>query len=264
VTMRAQTASGADCSGQVAFDSGRTYDYTISKANSEPVVFHWVDIASSSAAGGVIISFQGDTGTSAALVEAISCTEIPRGILDAAASTVGVHETSCSRGKPIFDNGNSDSKYSIQGVFAQMQLAKDNARRKKLFDWASDGGQGTTITDTSFTGSSNIFHMDPSLQTRHMEDGTTVRSVTVAVYAECNGGDETGELRATMTSGDSVDISLSGASGAWFTGTIDVETDDFSETDLIRGATRDECVFEARKTGTTTDVVIYSISVGEA
>lgn len=256
---------GTGAWGYVDFDSGAQLDFVLDDANVTRTL-SFVDIASSPATGEETLGIIVASGSGSVVVDSVLCTELPRAVLSSTANTRGMLTSSLQNGELIYDPADTLSKLSAGGLWAQVQDAKDECRRKKLFDWCTDDATGLTITDTTFTGTSNILAIDPPVQTRHMENGTTVREIAVAVYSACTGGPQTADFKVSAASGDSVTFTINGAAQWHTNGVFDVETDDFTQPSTIRGGTssRDTLTFEARVTGGTTNVKIYAICVAEA
>lgn len=253
--LRASTAS-VGARGTVTLSPGGTeYDFTLRDQTSTNFV--WTHVPSSVATGEASIQIAVATNSPSAIrVRTIALYELPRHTLPSTSGTAGVHVDSCKSAQAIYRNTSPTDKYSIQAVYEQIRDAKDNCRRQAMFNWFNP--TGIVTASGTFT---NIFRIDPAIQTRQLTNGNTVGSVTCAAYIVVS--TSTADIRFTAASGDSETISVSNTTAAWTTRALDVETDDFTQTGLVRGGTRDTITVEIRKTGAPGNVTVYGISIGE-
>ncbi len=258
VQFVASSSSGAH--GTVTLSPGSdVFEWSVGTTKPETVFF--THDPSSIADGGISIAVHVDTLSAGSVsVRTISVCELPRAFLPTTSASVGVHETSCIADQPIYANTDVDDKFSAQAVWEQVRDASTLCRRQKMFDWFNPAG--VTATVTTFSGTSNIFHIDPAIQNRLL--GTlTARNTSWSVYALVTGGGAVGEVRVTMASGATSTITVTNTTAAWATpATFAIDTDELSETGWIRDGVRDTATFEARKTAGTS-ITVYGISVGE-
>jgi len=242
---------------------GTTFDFTLEGNRARN--FGWTHVPSSVAAGEVSIQISVNAASPhSVMMMTVGVYELPRYALPSTGGTAGVLADSCGAGQVIYQNTTTADKYSVQGVYEQIRDAKDNCRRQALFNWYSPAGY-TTASLTYV----NLFRIPPAVQTRHLTNGETVRAVTVAINGLVTGGtpgDTGGELLVTAATGDTLTFTYDGAtsSATWATGSIDVETDDFSQSNLIRGGTRDTLTFQLRRTNSSSSFTVYGVSVGES
>jgi hypothetical protein len=153
-----------------------------------------------------------------------------------------------------------DDQQSIAGLERAVEdMRASYFRRGTLFNWVSGYADGLQASNTSYEDLTP--EQDPSIQVRLMYSGETVRRVKFAACAAVSSG--TGNIRATMTSGDTVTLNIVANTPVWLTGDIDIETDDPSRwaTDGgIRGGTRDNLRIEYKAASGQT-MNIYAISV---
>lgn len=201
-----------------------------------------------------------NTGVRFRVLSATLC-ELPAYTLPGA-SFAGVDPASCGKGRPIYHAGQADQ--SVAGLAYSVSLAATGtyaARRNLLFNWYTD--TGVTVTATSFPATSNIFKLKPAAQIRHLSSSSTSRNAKWSIYAKVTGAGATGEVKLNVTGGATSTITISNTTGAWSSEkTIAIETDDFTQAGAIRGGTRCELEFLARKTAGTS-ITVYGISVGE-
>lgn len=257
VEIEAQSASGAR--GTVTLAPGAdAFDWAVADDRAKTFLFPHDPSAIAPGEASVQIS-NSTTSPGAVRLRTVGVYELPRAYFGTATATVGVHETSCVGGQPIFENTTIDDKFSAQAVFEQTRDASTSATRSTLFSWFNP--TGLTTAATAFTGTSNIFHVDPAMQCRLLAAGATTRVVQWAVYANVTGGGAVGEVRVTVGGGTSTITVVTTVAG-WHTGLVSVETDSPSESAFIRGGTRDEATFEMRKTAGTS-ITVHGIDVGE-
>ncbi len=237
---------------------GDAFDWAV--PNTKPHTLMFVHEPSSTTAGEVSVQVSVDSAAAGAVtLQTVTVAELPRWEHDDATTTAGTHETSCVGAQPIYENTDTDDKFSVQSVFEQVREQGDNHTRCSLFSWYN--AAGLTTTATAFSGTSNIFRIDPAVQTRLLTASVTTRTVAWAVYAVAAGA-SSGEVKVTMTNGSTSTITVANTTIAWTTGTVSVETDSMTETALIRGGTRDTAVFEFRDV-TGTGITLYGIRMGE-
>ena len=153
-----------------------------------------------------------------------------------------------------------DDRESIAGLErVSDELRELYFRRGTLFNWCNGYDSGRFVTNTSYA---DFFtSIDPSLQTRHMYNGQTTRSVIVALCADVSGG--TGNVRFTMDSGDVLTLNVTATTPTWIQGELAVSTDDpsrFATDGGLRGGVRDNCRIEYRA-GSGQDLSMYAISI---
>jgi hypothetical protein len=253
-------ASAGGANGTVTLTPGSdVFEWSVASTKPETVFF--THDPSSIADGGISIAVHVDTNSAGSVtVQTIGVYELPRAFLPTTASSVGVHETSCIADQPIHENTSTADKFSIQAVWEQVRDASTLCRRQKMFDWFNPGG--VTATVSTFSGTSNVFHVDPAIQNRLL--GTlTARDASFTTYALVTGGGAIGEVRVTMASGATATITVTNTTAAWATPTtFAIDTDELSETGWVRDGVRDTATFEIRKTAGTS-ITVYGISVGE-
>lgn len=166
-------------------------------------------------------------------------------------------------GSMIYDGyANRESIAGLERVTKELQTGY--FRRGGLFNWSSGYSSGVNTASTSYQS----LHSDgikPAIQTRLMYNGETVRSVRCAIFVI-----GFGNVRVTMTSGDSVTFTVAEAygegAGVWIVDDLDVETDDPSRWDTdggIRGGTRDEITIEY-KADSGEQVFLLGVSIWDA
>jgi len=155
-----------------------------------------------------------------------------------------------------------DDRESIAGLERAVEdLRTLYFRRGTLFNWTSgyeDGMNGAAATNTSYEDLTPL--LDPAIQTRIMY-GELTRPVKVAVCADVSGG--TGNIRVTMTSGDTHTFNITATTPTWIVADLDVETDDpelWESDGGTRGGLRDDVRFEYRA-GSGQNLSIYAISI---
>lgn len=188
--------------------------------------------------------------------------EVPKLLLD----DEGAKDDTIGALKPIYDNTSGDANASVAGVGQTMEFARTISRRGGMFAW-SDGGVGA-VTRTAGTFA-DLFPIYPALQTRNTtEDAAAVRAVKVHVYAKVSGG-ASGEVKFTMDSGDTLTLTVTSATGAWVSGTVDVSVDVATATN---GGTyrsggvdgdRDECQVEYRISAGAGTLTVYAVCIND-
>ncbi len=211
-----------------------------------------------------------DSTSTAVDLVGLSATELPMYNV----ATIGTAQTeivepaTCQNDRPIYDPNSVTVRKSASGMaivcsdLASTTGLIHDSRRCMLFSWANPD-PGVEFTTTSFV---SLFAEDPSALARHLFDTVVVGAMRVAVYAAASGGDETGEVRVTAANGDTVTMSISGATEDWYTDPIDIDTEELANNATsggLRGGTRDTITIEGRVTGTTTTLTVYSVFIME-
>lgn len=261
--LRSSSANGAEGTVQVGVSGlQETFDFELPDDKSR--IFHFVHVPPVSPEGEAIARVLPSADSAGNVtIETVSIHELPRVVLYSNASRAGVHETSCKRGTPIYENTGTSIKYSAQAVWAQMHAAPTYNRRSCVFGWFHP--DGITSTSTAETGTGNIIVMSPAFQSRLLTNAaSTVRELNWNIYAKVTGASAVGIVKISMTNSETDNFVVTSTTAQWHTArTINVTTDDMTEADLIRGGTRDEALFECWKTAGTS-VTVYGISVGES
>lgn len=240
---------------------GDAYDFTL--PSDTPKRFWFVQDPSSISEGEATITVAVDADSpSSVYINTVVISMLRRGFLSIASGSTGTYVSSCDKGQPIYEDTDFTDKFSAQSVWETVLDAKTGSRRQSIFHWSDPAG--VTVTTTAFPGTSNIFAIDPAIQTRNMADGGgTTRNVKWNVYAKMNAAGSA-EVRVTMTTGATSTITVTSTTATWHTAaSFAIETDDLSASDTIRGASRDVARFEARRVSGTS-VEVYAISVGES
>jgi len=268
VATSAAPAFGTITADDTADVTDWSLDGNLTMGTGDPVAprlfrLHQIGSASSTPAETVIGIDNDSNSTASVIVQNIACYEVPRVEAD---STYGVDLPTVKANTPIYESGTAGDDASIQGVAKVARAAKTVARKNKIFDWSLEGGHtGVTSTGTWVTVHTGLL---PTGMCRLLETGVTVRACGWNCRAKVTGGDQTGEVRITMGTGDTDTITVTSTGFAWQTeGSIDIETEDPTRWDTdggIRGGTRDTITIEIRVTGTTTSIELRSVSVGEA
>lgn len=218
----------------------------------------WVNLqeeipSPSSTAGEVTLRILNDSVSSGNIVlSAVTCYEVPRTIFDP--TGVAPSPSTNASGTAVFAEGTSTA--SINAVMNASQTARSEARRSSYFTWHNT--DGVVITDSSFT---DILPWPAYINARHLYLNENQRAVHWAVYAKSTGGDGQVEAVGSTTS----TATVTSSTGAWYTGSSDVATEDMSRIDLDGGlrSGRATLTFKAKKT-TGTSVTIYAICCGES
>jgi hypothetical protein len=172
----------------------------------------------------------------------------------------GVEIDSCAKGAPIYEadesSASDEEQRSTSGVARTAAVlcgfGQEVLRRSKIFEWGLDEG----VLNSSGVYA-DIHRTPPVCQTRQLR-GETSRPMHWAVRASSTA--VPAQVRVTSSVDASSDI-ISIASGlpAWYTGTIDVATDDVNEDGWVRDAGH-LLTFEHASVG---DIRTYRICVGE-
>jgi hypothetical protein len=166
--------------------------------------------------------------------------------------------------QPIYSQEIVDSHESITALPNVMETVKQSyARRGALFSWWSPFDD--ELNQTTSTSYVEVFPVRPSVQTRLISKGQTRGDIKVNVAAYVTGG--TGNVRVSMTSGDSLTFDVTSTSAAWVgeqTMTANCDDPDRWETDGgIRGGTRDDVIFEFQAPAGET-ITIKGLMITEA
>jgi hypothetical protein len=177
------------------------------------------------------------------VIHGIHVSELPETRLDG----YGVALSTLDPRQPIYYYNSTPSRESIASLPTMAELVKDSyARRGAIFSWWTPFDD--ELNQTTSTSYVEIFPVRPSVQTRLMDSGQERGTVKVNVAARCTSG--TGQVRVTMTSGDSVVFDVSTTSVAWIgeqSLLANCDQPDRWETDGgIRGGVRDDVIFEFR------------------
>lgn len=176
----------------------------------------------------------------------------------------GVAMSTLDARQPIYSQAGVPAHESITALPNLMELAKQSyARRGSLFSWYSPFTD--TLNQTTSTSYVEIFPVRPSVQGRLITKGQTKGDIKVNVAARVTGG--TGQVRVSMTSGDSLTFDVTSTTVAWVgEQTMTANCDDPSrwETDGgIRGGTRDDVIFEMKAPSGET-IAIQGLCITEA
>lgn len=220
-----------------------------------PGIFRFDEVVSGTLPSPPVIGFNITwSGSAEVYCDTVSCFEIPLTVLQ---SGDGVDLDYLQFNAPIYYDASNDGR----SVFGALDFSASELIRRTVFNWYNENG--VTLTDTAFTGSSNLFLLDPAVQARHVTSGQTTSTVDWAALCTSTGGGS--QIRLTTAAGSDTQA-IAGGGPAWVTGTIDIETDDPSRYDTdggIRGGTRDSVIVELRRT-TATNVIIYALVIGDA
>lgn len=187
-------------------------------------------------------------------VHSVQLIESPFGYLDD--TTSGVEPV--SRGSQILED---NTTYESLGAlsYAHEQLRSTYYKRGALFTSAIGGTEGTG--NTSFEA---LFPLVPVVQTRHMYNGETTRTVRCNVFGEVTGGAGTGVVTIDAGGGSTATFSLANGSYAWGTEqALTVRTDDPSRwvTDGGMRSGGSGLDIQYRVTDGATVLVVHSICV---
>jgi hypothetical protein len=176
----------------------------------------------------------------------------------------GVAMSTLDARQPIYAQAGAISHESITALPNLAQLANDSyARRGALFSWYSPFTD--ELNQTTSTSYVEIFPVRPSVQGRLITKGQTKGNIKVNVAARVTGG--TGQVRVSMTSGDSLTFDVTSTTVAWVgeqTMTANCDDPDRWETDGgIRGGTRDDVIFEMKAPSGQT-IAIQGLCITEA
>lgn len=245
----------ADAPSGQAFDTGANADFgvvRIAEYISNPV-----------AAGEAIsVSMTIASDVVAAVIHSASCIEIPirRVGSNFDPDGIGVHETSCTKWHPIAELDESTpsttdqtSVTGVQRVASLLETGASAHRRACIFDWFAT--TGVSLSSSTYT---NLFRADPVCQTRKVYAGETYRQVNVAVYAAASASAGNVRLTSAIDSGVTT-LNINSSVPAWYTGTLNVACDDFSQTGWERAS--NTVAIERR--ATSGNIVVYGVKIGE-
>lgn len=209
--------------------------------------------------GGIVpatFSFtSGASSTKTACIYTISCFELPRGALQCDAQDLGIAVESilgADAPGPILDG----DAYTSLGAVVQGHYAPFKAQPRVQFVWAEPAGQGISTTSATFVP---LFEEGPvCLGTKLYRTSTTI-AMTVYAYVR-TGAATTGELRVTMTSGGTVTIAIpTSTTGAWVTGTVDIDCEDMTAADGRRAGRDDIATVEVRRVSGAGTVAVETV-----
>ncbi len=187
------------------------------------------------------------------IVEAISCYEQDRPILNRDSTDLGVDVVTCATAQPMFDA----DYVSIGGIMDS--LAGSDARRVGIFHWTV--GDSTSVNRTSAV-ETNLLSLGVPVLARKLGRSATTGVLKWAVYAKMSSAG-TGTVRLTTSSSgaDSV-INVTSTSYAWTTAaaTDPVDCDSMSAADGRQSSAWDDMQFAYAGDGTRT-ITLQSISV---
>lgn len=196
--------------------------------------------------------------TKTARIVGISCMEIPRPELALDLNDWGVSVPTCAPGAEISEG---TTGYSVGALGVAVEEARTIVQRNGLFQWAVDTASAKSTTSAGYT---RVFPLgaDPIVIGRQLYRGETVRTVKARARARSGVG-TTGNIRFTMTSGDSVVLPVtSGMAATWLEGDIDIDCDKFSNgTTGAQRSPGDKCVIEWQRTGGANSVFIESLGL---
>lgn len=217
-----------------------------------PFLFYENLSAKTNTAGGVNVVIDANTGD--VTVAGIECYEQTRGELDANTDDYGIDITTLRPRVPIAD-------VNYQSVAGALDAYKNlDCRRAGFFHLSTDTSVAPTITNGTAPG--DALTQLPVTVTGTLDDyGATTSSVTVAVYAQVDSG--AGIVRAVSTEGGAtLNLSVTGTSFAWVTGSLTVGAEDVSTTDGLRSAWTDwEDVTLTAYVTTATQIDVAAIAI---
>ncbi len=191
-------------------------------------------------------------------VVAISCIEMPRPELALDLNDWGVSVPTCAPGAEISEG---TTGYSVGALGYAVEEAQFIAQRNGLFQWAVDTASAKSTTSAGYT---RVFTLgaDPIVLGRQLYRGEVVRTVKARARARSGAG-TTGNIRFTMTSGDSVVLAVtSGMAATWLGGDLDIDCDDFTAgTTGARRSPGDKCVIEWQRTGGPNSVFLEGLGL---
>jgi hypothetical protein len=240
LTIKAPGASGTALTSSVS----EIEDYR------SPIVY--VENLSSQAATEQQIDINIAAAGADVLVEAISCYEQDRPILQSDSTDYGVDLFTCASGQPIYDAAN----VSVGGAYDA--LTNSDARRVGIFHWTQ--GDSTAAATASGTPASLLTLSIPVL-VRKLGRSDVTGSVKWAAYAKVTAGTGTITLTHTNDTGTFTDsASVTGTSYAWTSARTvsSFDCDDLATGDGLPGGW-DTVNFEISASGGT--LTVQSISV---
>lgn len=208
------------------------------------------------------LTINNDATSDAALaVVGMCCFEVPYVTSDSVIS-----ENTLATKQPIYDG---EEAAAMPAVIAAMDDCRLYARRASLFSWhAVPPGESSsdyiTVSATTFTGTSNVFLVDPTVVVRKVLNASTRRTAAWAARVQSVSG--AGEIKITMTNTDTTTVTFNESSMAIVSGTILVNCEDMSTLATDGGLTagaRDYMTVEIRRT-TASEVRIAGFWVGES
>lgn len=200
-------------------------------------------------------TFEEVDNQSAPTIAWVSCVELPRPDLAVDASEYGVELPKLNQGRVVYTTTGTGPG----GVAVSQLQALDVSRRAGLFQFARGSNDYLTLSATA--GYAPVFAAPITLLGRSLYVGDTVRTVKARVRAS-SGAATTGNVRLTMTSGDTATFAITAAmASTWLSADLDVDCDDLATADGLPGATHDKCLIEWERTAGASSVVIESISI---
>ncbi len=230
-------------------------------AGTQPLLFLEDVLTPSASEQELSIKITND-GTDAIIVEGISVHELPRARLDIDSTEFGLDIDTVRGGDAIFD----DVGLSAGGLDESIKAAETIARRCGYFHWVVDVGDAAKFTSGSPT---DFFQLEPPFLGRKENRDDVVSETTWRIYAANTDGTTAGTFDVTMTSGDTLTITIPAGttSFTWLPasgGTLDVDAEDHSTADGRRGGAFDGADVTVTRTAGAGTVEIAVISVAEA
>lgn len=194
-------------------------------------------------------------GPEAAIVEQISCTEMPRYSLDNIATKCDIESNYPAA--PIYKDGAAYK--SVYGPHTLIDGGFYVARRAALFNWYRQAPFATN-SETPV----DIFADYPIVLGRYLFNGDTERVVRWCVYgvATSTTSGHRGYVRATSSAGHYTEIMIPAAPGWTAAGTLIISAEDMTTVDGRRNST-EEVQFTAYVEDAAESVSICGISMGE-
>lgn len=259
ITLRG-TSGTSTLASQVAVStplggSSTTYDVVPPRSRARPIR-HYQDL-SAKPTGEQEISVRIAPTGAGVVVESISCRAMPRVVLEQDTVDYGVELARLGVSQPIWTGTVGDLATRSNSLRA---IARRAGHWHLCFpDNTSDAIQVSTASPSWQA----LVPLNPGLLARFLYLGDTVGTLSYRVlYATSVGG--AGNFRITAASGDTDTVTLStSTSFAWTaTRTFDVDAEDLSTADGLRGSAWDDVTLEANQTAGT--VYVAAVCIFEA
>lgn len=209
--------------------------------------------AKSAALTSIELNIQHTGGSGSFWIESVSCVELPRAVLEADATDLGVDLESLFPTRPIYDAANVSAGGVARG------WAVTQPRRSLVQQWFAP----KEITSGSWT---NVFTLPHLVVPRKDARSDTTRELTWDCWAGAAGGVK-GEYRiVTGIDGNTATLGMAtGAAAAWLgTSTVEARCEDLSEPDGLPGGVDESVTLQGRVTSGVGAITVQGFSVWEA
>lgn len=251
--------------GTVAFPGGGTvsvspFPYSVPMNTSFETVYFVEQLgAKSLAEQELAVTVTHESSSADLVIEGVACLELPRAVLSADATDLGVSVESVRTGEPIYEDA---ARY--RGVTALVRNLGEASTelRRSLHQHAF-----RTVTTTA-AAPVTLYQVPIPILARRREVGVTTAPVRCAIYARVTDGSTVVDAAfASARAGDSGTITVSGPSGhtslAWRGPVdVDVECEDLTTADGRPGGTESIQLTLTRTAGSGS-IVIESVSIWE-